>query len=178
MGRPCSVCTNPRRKEIDEALLTGTPYRDIARRFQTSTAAAHRHSRHVQNALAAVASEDPVAYGRTVLAQVRILTERAVRILDRAENEGELRAATGAIREARTCLELVARLEGQIVERHAHIHQDVELRESKRREVEISALPDDLRRSLKDAARWLIMHNGREDGVDAEVVEADAVSVS
>lgn len=122
MARPCKVCRHPQRDQIDRALLTRGPYREIAKRFGVSPAGLHRHSRHQGRALATVAANDPELYGRAVLSQVRELTSRALQILDRAEQEGDFRAAAGAIREARGCLELVARLEGGIVERHAHVH--------------------------------------------------------
>ena len=179
MGRPCSICTNDRKREIDAALLIGTPFRDIAQRFGTSVAAAHRHSRHVQRALSAVAQHDPVAYGRTVLAQVRNLSDRAVRILDRAENEGDYRCATAAIREARSCLELVARLEGRIVEHHAHIHQNEEVEDLKRRQKDIAAMPEDLRESLREAAHWLIQYRARKAVSEhTEIIDVEAESVS
>lgn len=177
MGRPCSVCSHPKLKEIDQSLLIGTPYRDIARRFEISPSAAHRHSKHVQSALTAVAQEDAVAYGRTVLAQVRTLTDRAVRLLDRAEEEGDLRAATGAIREARSCVELVARLEGQIVERHAHIHQEAEVNDFKYRVDEIDEMPAPIRQGLRDGARWLILNRG-EEAIEEVAETKPLISVS
>ena len=123
MPRACSVCRHLQRAAIDRLLLSGTSsYARTAERFALSRSALHRHTRHIQRTVAAVAAEDPVAYGRTILAQVRGLSERALRLLDRAEAEGDLRAATGAIREARSCTELVARLNGELVERHAHLH--------------------------------------------------------
>lgn len=43
MPRPCSVCTHPQRQAIDQALIAGAVFRNIARRFGTSTTAVHRH---------------------------------------------------------------------------------------------------------------------------------------
>ncbi len=39
----CSICNHPRRVDIDQALLTGSPYRAIRREFQVSLAALTRH---------------------------------------------------------------------------------------------------------------------------------------
>lgn len=39
------MCTHPQRREIDDALLAGTLYRAIARRFGMHTASANRHAR-------------------------------------------------------------------------------------------------------------------------------------
>jgi hypothetical protein len=102
-------------------------------------------ARLTAHTLEAAAQVDAVACGRTVLAQTRMFTNRAVRLPDRAESEGDPRAATGAIREARGCLEFVARLEGQVIERHAHIHgHHTEDDDMKRRQREIAAMPDKL----------------------------------
>lgn len=64
----------------------------------------------------ASAAADAV-HGDDLLQQARDLQARALTILDRAEAAGELRAACTAIREARGCLELLARLLGEIDDR-------------------------------------------------------------
>jgi hypothetical protein len=43
MPRTCTVCAHQDREAIDKALVTGTPFRDIALRFSVSTMAAYRH---------------------------------------------------------------------------------------------------------------------------------------
>jgi hypothetical protein len=43
MPRACSICTHPKRAEIDKALVAGTPLRNVAERFETSATALHRH---------------------------------------------------------------------------------------------------------------------------------------
>ena len=52
-----------------------------------------------------------------LLDEVRGLHTRVLGILAKAEEAGDLRAATGAIREARSTIELLAKLTGQIDER-------------------------------------------------------------
>jgi uncharacterized protein YjgD (DUF1641 family) len=60
---------------------------------------------------------EEVAQADTLLEQVGDLQERALDILDKAEEAGELRTALGAIREARGNLELLAKLLGELDER-------------------------------------------------------------
>jgi hypothetical protein len=49
MPRPCSICRHPERLAIDQALAAKEPYRDIAERFETSSAALRRHQQtHAQ----------------------------------------------------------------------------------------------------------------------------------
>ena len=43
MPRTCTICRHPQKAEIDEALLAGTPFRNIAKRYGTSSAALVRH---------------------------------------------------------------------------------------------------------------------------------------
>ena len=50
---------------------------------------------------------------RSLLGEVRELQVRALGILAKAEEAGDLRAATGAIREARSTIELLAKLTGE-----------------------------------------------------------------
>jgi hypothetical protein len=43
MPRRCTVCDHPERHGIDEALVTGAPYRSVAKRFELSESAVYRH---------------------------------------------------------------------------------------------------------------------------------------
>ena len=43
MPRRCTVCDHPERHGFDEALVNGTPYRSVAKRFEVSESAAYRH---------------------------------------------------------------------------------------------------------------------------------------
>jgi hypothetical protein len=43
MPRRCTVCDHPERRSIDEALVTGAPYRSVAKRFGLSESAVYRH---------------------------------------------------------------------------------------------------------------------------------------
>jgi len=43
MARPCSICNHTERLEIDRLLLSGEPYRNIAKRFNVSIGGISRH---------------------------------------------------------------------------------------------------------------------------------------
>ena len=43
MSRRCTVCDHPQRHGIDEALVSGAPYRSVAKRFELSESAVYRH---------------------------------------------------------------------------------------------------------------------------------------
>ena len=118
MPRSCTVCIHEARPEIDRALIAGEAFRHIATRFDTSTGALQRHKAdHLPVRLAKAQEAEEVAQADDLLCQVQDLQARALAILDKAEEAGELRTALSAIREARGNLELLAKLLGELDER-------------------------------------------------------------
>jgi hypothetical protein len=119
MPRSCKVCTHPERAEIDEGLVAGVSAAEIAGRYRTiGERAIRRHrSNHLPEKLAKAREAEEVAQADDLLEQVRDLRVRALDILDKAEEAGELRIALSAIREARGNLELLAKLLGELDER-------------------------------------------------------------
>ena len=114
MPRVCTICNHAERPEIDRALLDGEPYRHIAARFDTSTGALQRHREHLPTQLVKAQAAEEVAHADNLLEQVKSLQTRALSILDRADAAGDLRTALSAIREARSNLELLAKLLGEL----------------------------------------------------------------
>lgn len=121
MPRRCTVCAHPERATIDRTLAAGNvPFRRLASLYGVHEAAIRRHAEdHLPAAMAEAAQAELVAHGTALLAQVTSLHRRALGLLQRAEAAGDLRAAMAGIREARGCIELLARLEGQLAEREA-----------------------------------------------------------
>ena len=122
LPRVCTICQHPERGSIDEALLDGGAYRGIARRFGASASAVYRHSDHIPRGLVKAQEAVEATRADDLLGQVRDLQRRTLGVLTQAESTGDLRAATGAIREARGCLELLGKLAGQLAEKHIHAH--------------------------------------------------------
>lgn len=116
MTRPCTICTHLCRPEIDAALVAGEAVDVLARHYPPLSATALRRHKanHLPDALLHARDVAEVARGDDLLAQVRDLHARALSVLGTAESTGELRAALGAIREARGCVELLAKLMGEI----------------------------------------------------------------
>jgi hypothetical protein len=115
-GRPCSVCAHSRRQVIDRALVEGEADTQISAKFRgLSDDAVRRHREsHLPATLSRARQAAEVARADGLLAQVQNLKARAAAILDTAEAAGDLRTALGGIREARGCIELLGRLEGEI----------------------------------------------------------------
>jgi hypothetical protein len=118
MPRRCTVCDHPERHGIDEALVSGAPYRTVAKRFVLSESAVYRHkTEHLPAQLLKAREVEEVAQADDLLEQVRGLQDRALDILERAEKAGDLRTALAAISQARGNLELLGKLAGELDER-------------------------------------------------------------
>src|SRR5215831_7895761 len=107
MPRHCSICINPQRDKINEALLTGESFRNIAKRFGTSVTALHRHRKELPKKLVKAAEVRDIVLGDTLLSQVKALIGKADGILARAEASGDDRCALQACREIRETLQLL-----------------------------------------------------------------------
>ncbi len=115
MTRVCTICTHKKRAAIDKALVERQAFRAIARQHKVSKDALVRHhDDHLPAALVKAQAAAEAAQADALLAQVVDLRDRAIGILDTAEASEELRVALNAIREARGCLELLAKLAGQL----------------------------------------------------------------
>jgi hypothetical protein len=111
MPRRCTVCDHPERHSIDDTLVTGAPYRSVAKRFGLSESAVYRHkTEHLPAHLLKAREVEEVAQADELLDQVRHLQTHALDILERAEKAGDLRTALAAISRARGNLELLGKL--------------------------------------------------------------------
>jgi hypothetical protein len=113
MARTCTICAHPERAAIDRALVAGEANRGIARRFSASDDAVQRHKAdHLPQRLAAAKGAEDAAAADDLLAQVRALQAHALDILAATKDaaEPDYRTALAAIREARGCVELFAKI--------------------------------------------------------------------
>jgi hypothetical protein len=118
MPRRCTVCDHPERHCIDETLVTGAPYRSVAKRFELSESAVYRHkTEHLPAHLLKAREAEEAATADDLLVQVRTLQAHALDILERAEKAGDLRTALAAISQARANLDLLGKLAGELDER-------------------------------------------------------------
>jgi hypothetical protein len=118
MPRVCAVCDHPERTAIDQALVRGESVSRNSALFRVSTDSLERHkANHLPKAVVKAQEVREVAKGDDLLREVRILRSKAYSLLLKAEEKGDLRTALGGIREARGCLELLAKLLGELDER-------------------------------------------------------------
>ena len=118
MPRRCTVCEHEKVEEINKALLEGVSLRDLAGRYSVSKTALHRHKEsHLPAKLVKAQEAREIAKADTLLDQVAGLRDKALSILAKAEQAGDLRTALQGVREAKGCLEPLARLQGELQER-------------------------------------------------------------
>jgi hypothetical protein len=118
MPRSCNVCSHPDREAIDEALVGGIAFPALVAEYRVSKDSLSRHkANHLPAKLVMAQAAVEVAEADDLLAQVRDLQARTLAILEAAEETSQHRTALAAIREARSNLELLAKLLGELDER-------------------------------------------------------------
>lgn len=160
MPKRCTICSHKRRLEIDRALVGGTPYRELVKRYGVSLGSLSRHrENHLVRVLRdagreiarkeieelrslgiegaerraeveeeiAEEAEAARAHAADLLGELRAIYSRTVRILEKAEEDGESGTALRAIRECRGTLELLAKMVGELED---GVHLNVALVES------------------------------------------------
>jgi hypothetical protein len=128
MSRHCTICLHPQREEIAVSLFRdGT--RATARQFQVSLPALDRHKGHLSCTVINALQADVVSEATSLLNRIESLMQESEKIAAAAKLEKNWPAATSALREARGCLELLARLRGELqqtgsihLHKHAHTH--------------------------------------------------------
>jgi hypothetical protein len=116
--RTCTICEHPEREAIDRALVGETSNLSVSSLFGVSESAVRRHkANHLPAKLVMAEKAAEVAQADDLLEQVRDLQARTLAILEAAEQTNQHRTALAAIREARSNLELLAKLLGELDER-------------------------------------------------------------
>jgi hypothetical protein len=115
---PCSICIHGERAAIDRALIRGVPIPELTARYRVSPDALLRHKhRHLPLRLVKAQAAQEVTDADQLLTEVKGLRAKAFALLFAAERAGDLRTALTGVREARGCLELLAKLQGVLDER-------------------------------------------------------------
>jgi len=116
MARVCTVCNHQEKEKIDKLLVEGKSFRNIAERFSLSSTSVYRHKSHLNGTLIKAHEAQEITHADNLMEQISSLQSRALNILSKTEVAEDWRAATGAIREARGCLELLGKLAGEFKE--------------------------------------------------------------
>lgn len=122
MARPCTICGNQRRSEIEEALHNNVPYETIGARFQVAltsilTHRTHFHGLGAPEAGATQPEQTPPtqqASVEMVLDQLQALCEKTVALLQTAEASSEPRMISLALIQVRRNLKACGDLTEQV----------------------------------------------------------------
>lgn len=115
MPRACATCQHADVAAIDRELAANTAIPALAALYRVSSDSLLRHKQnHLPQAVARAEAAKEATRGDDLLDQVNKLKGKAVSLLLKAEAAGDYRTALAGIREARSCLELLLEVEGEI----------------------------------------------------------------
>jgi len=115
MPRACQTCQHADVAAIDRELAANAAIPALAALYRVSSDSLLRHKQnHLPQAVARAEAAKEVTRGDDLLDQVNKLKGKAVSLLLKAEAAGDYRTALAGIREARSCLELLLEVEGEI----------------------------------------------------------------
>jgi len=153
MAGRCSVCRHPDRPAIDQMIVNRRPYRSIVDRFHLSKSALIRHhDDHLPETLAKAREAEEMARADDLLIQVKALRSKAMALLMKAEQAGDLRTALRGVAEARACIELLAEMV-QAIDRRTVINLVTSPEWLQVRAVVLDVLRDDPARRMALVAR-------------------------
>lgn len=115
MTRTCTICTHPKRAEIEAAVISGVSYRGIASQFFIDDGSLQRHvASHVQASIkqSKIAIEE--ARGIDVVKQLKVINTITLTILQSARDNGQDGMALFAIDRVLKQIELQSKLLGDI----------------------------------------------------------------
>jgi hypothetical protein len=158
--RSCTTCTHPDREAIDRALVGGASNRSVASLYNVSEAAVRRHkANHLPAKLVMAHAAEEVAQADDLLAEVRSLQARTLSILEAAEAARQLPTALRAIKEARSNVELLARLVGELQSNQLaqqNVQVNVVYEDERRQQIiaELEEFEQRRREKLEESERW------------------------
>jgi hypothetical protein len=120
MPRECSLCSHERANDISRELLSGIPYREIARRYSLTIGAISMHLKnHVQAPVRRIVEaerrlRDDAVLSEPVLRQLERLNVRVERMLALVEAAKDYPVALQAAKEIRENMKVIGRITGEI----------------------------------------------------------------
>jgi transposase-like protein len=116
--RTCTICQHPQRAAIDQALVGGRAYRDIAGQFSVSRSALDRHrAEHLSPAVQKAQQASEAEHALDITKQLRAINGVSLSILDEARRSNNPAIALKAIDRVQRQIELQAKLLGELDDR-------------------------------------------------------------
>ena len=120
MPSVCSVCSHPKRAEIDKKLAIGEcGIRDTAKRWGLGKSAVFRHAHyHLDVRLIEAAKRSLEASDETTVVRTDRLVKRLEKLCEACEGYGSGKELLEVARELRPALELLGKFRGEIQQKH------------------------------------------------------------
>jgi len=118
MTRICTICDDPKHDEIDRRCRLEKDIAKIAKEFSLSYPALYRHisANHHIREVTTIPTTAELATSEEILKEIKEHHTEAKGLLLAAKNSGDLKTALLGIDKALKCLELMAKIQGQINE--------------------------------------------------------------
>ena len=115
----CTVCVHEEVNTINEKLITGSPVRTLAKEYDLGIMALQRHrANHLPKHLIKAKEAQEVDAADQLLDKVQGLYNTALEIMKEAREDGKFQPAVSALKEARSSLELIAKMIGELKTGH------------------------------------------------------------
>jgi len=114
MPRTCTICSNPKRAEIDKGIISGTSLDALGKEFGVSRFALKRHQSHVVELVALSPAAEKIAGADVIVNDVQDLVRHAGEILIEARKGKDHRTALSAINTLKGLLEFRAQVSGAL----------------------------------------------------------------
>jgi hypothetical protein len=114
-GQKCTVCTHEDVNLINERMVSGLSVRKIAEEFDLDRMAVQRHrTNHLPHSLVKSKKLDEMEAADSLIERIESLYSKAIELITIAEQDKKYAPAVAAIKEARSSLELLARISGEL----------------------------------------------------------------
>ncbi len=111
----CTVCQHPELNAINSQLVSGVAVRPLAKKYDLGLMALQRHrTNHLPRHLVKAQALQEVEAADQLLEQVQSLYDKALDIMNKAEKDKKYAPAVAALKEARSSLELIAKMIGEL----------------------------------------------------------------
>lgn len=126
MVRTCTICSHPKRDEIEKAIAAGESYRSISHKYDVSYDAIKRHvkSGHIAKKIQKAKEAKDIKSGLTMLDKLQDLEVKADGAFDIAQKQKNPRGMCAAIQAKKGVIELAGKVTGEFVEKREHTGKD------------------------------------------------------
>lgn len=122
MPRTCTICSHPKRAEIESAIVEGVAYRRIAAQFSISETSLRRHKYHIADSIKQSREAKEAAQSLDVVGQLKHTNKIALDILKESYDLKAYELTLKAIDRVQKQIELQAKLLGDIDMFHINIY--------------------------------------------------------